>query len=156
MQLRQAVERDVSAIRLIHQTAIRTVCSKDYPAKVISAWLAGNRDERYLKGIRDTSFWMVQDSDPIGFGNISLISHKIEALFLMPDARGRGIAASLLRHLETIGFQAGLENILVDSSLTAQAFYVKHGYSLREGLGSIWLASGDELLGVPMFKRMRA
>jgi len=153
---RKAVAADVAHVRRIHQAAIREVCSRDYAAEVIAAWLAGNRDERYLRGIHAQSFWMVElEKVTIGFGGLDLERGKLESLFLDPQARGQGIAGDFLTHLEGIARDAGLRELRLDSSLTARAFYAKHGYRVCAGNGSIQLEAGVLLEGIPMAKALR-
>jgi GNAT superfamily N-acetyltransferase len=154
MRIRQAVESDVQDIRRIHQAAIRQVCSFDYPQNVISAWLLGNSDERYLQRIKDASFWVAEDQVTLGFGCVSTEQSKLESLFLAPEARGNGIAAALLRHLEQVAAGAGVDVLFLDSSLSAQTFYAKHGYEVCDGKASIKLASGVDLASIPMSKRV--
>jgi putative acetyltransferase len=154
MRIRRAVEGDVQDIRRIHQAAIRQVCSSDYPVTVISAWLAGNSDERYLQRIKDASFWVAEEHVSLGFGCVCIEQSKLEALFLAPEARGNGIAAALLQHLEQVAVGAGVDVLSLDSSLSAKAFYAKHGYRVCSGKASIQLASGIDLASVPMSKRV--
>jgi GNAT superfamily N-acetyltransferase len=154
MRIRQAVESDVQDIRRIHQAAIRQVCSSDYPENVISAWLLGNSDERYLRRIKDASFWVVEEQISLGFGCVCIEQSKLESLFLAPEARGKGIAAALLRHLEQVAVESGVDVLSLDSSLSAQTFYAKHGYKVCDGRASIQLASGVDLASIPMSKRV--
>ena len=154
MRIRQAVESDVQDIRRIHQAAISQVCSSDYSANAISAWLLGNSDERYLRRIKDASFWIVEEQVSLGFGCVCIEQSKLESLFLAPQARGNGIAAALLRHLEQVAVGAGVDVLSLDSSLSAKAFYAKHGYRVCDGKPSIRLASGVELASIPMSKRV--
>lgn len=157
LSFRKAVAENVADVRRIHQAAIREVCSQDYPAEVIAAWLTGNRDERYLRAIHAQSFWMVGlEKATIGFGGLDLERGKLESLFLDPQMRGRGIAGDFLAHLETVARDAGIRTLRLDSSLTAQAFYTRHGYRVCEGNGSILLEAGVLLKGIPMVKPLSA
>ena len=154
MRIRKAVESDIHDIRRIHQAAIRQVCSLDYPANVIAAWLSGNSDERYLQRINEASFWIVEERASLGFGCVCIEQSKLGALFLAPEARGKGIAAALLHHLEQVAVGAGIDVLCLDSSLSAKTFYAKHGYCVCEGKASIQLASGVDLASIPMSKRV--
>jgi putative acetyltransferase len=154
MEIRRAHEGDVGTVRRIHGDAIRDVCAKDYPADVIAAWLAGRSDERYLKQIRQDSFWLAIEQNCVAFGSVRIERARLESLFVDPPALRRGHAATLLSHLEGVALQAGIEVLQVDSSLTARDFYARHGYEVREGEASLILASGVKVVGVPMSKRL--
>lgn len=155
MKIRQAHERDVNAVRRIHRAAIREVCSADYPAEVIAAWLRGNRNGRYLRGIREHSFWIVEsDGETIAFGSVDVASRKLESLFLDPAVRGRGIAGRLIGHLEKAAFEAGVRVLAVDASLTARNFYTRHGYTESGRRLSLPLGAGLTLAGIVMSKRL--
>lgn len=157
MRIRRAVESDVTEIRRIHGAGISQVCSRDYPSEVIASWLAGRRDERYRTGIQELSFWILEDgAQIIGFGSANLVGGKVEALFLDPAFRGKGYAAILLAHLESTAIEAGAESLRLESSLSAKAFYEKHGYRVCAGDGSLRLASGVVVEGVPMLKSVQA
>lgn len=156
MEIRRAHEGDVGTVRRIHGDAIRDVCARDYPPDVIAAWLAGRRDDRYLRQIREDSFWVAIEQNCVAFGSVRIERAKLESLFVDPLALGRGHAARLLSHLESVALQAGIQVLHVDSSLTARNFYARHGYEVREGDASLVLASGVKVIGVPMSKRLRA
>jgi putative acetyltransferase len=156
MEIRRAHEGDVGTVRRIHGNAIRDVCAKDYPPDVIAAWLAGRSEERYLKQIREDSVWIAIEQTCVAFGSVRIHTAKLESLFVDPLALGQGHGAMLLSHLEGVALRAGVVVLNVDSSLTARNFYVRHGYTVREGDASLILASGVRVAGVPMSKRLRA
>lgn len=157
MKFRRAVAGDVASVRRIHRAAIREVCSSDYPLEVIEAWLAGNRDERYLKAIREQSFWIAEErGQPLGFGGVDMANSLLESLFLDPTARGRGLAGRLLGHLEQAALSAGVHTLRLKSSITARYFYAKHGYVTEDGDGCVRLESGALLTGILMAKTLQA
>ena len=156
MKFRRAVTSDVPVVRRIHRAAIREVCSSDYSIEVIDAWLASNRDERYLTAIREQSFWIAEDrGQPLGFGGVDIPNCLLESLFLDPAARGRGLAGRFLVHLEQVALAAGVRKLRLKSSITARGFYAKHGYRTEQGDGSIRLESGVILTGIPMVKTLQ-
>ena len=156
MEIRRAREGDIGAIRKIHGDGIRDVCAKDYPPEVIAAWLAGRSDDRYLRQIREDSFWVGIEKTCVAFGHVRIETARLESLFVDPPVLGQGHGAMLLSHLEGVALRAGVEVLSVDSSLTARDFYARYGYEVREGDGSLVLASGVKVFGVSMSKRLRA
>ena len=127
MEIRLAQDEDVGTIRRIHGDAIRDVCAKDYPPDVIAAWSAGRSDDRYLRQIREDSFWVGIEITCVAFGSVRTEAAKLVSLFVDPPALGQGHAARLLSHLEGVALRAGVEILNVDSSLTARGFYARHG-----------------------------
>ena len=153
INLRRAIASDVGIVKIIHQEAISEICSRDYAAEVIRAWLAGNDEARYLNAIRDQSFWIVEEAGgAIGFGGVRVPAACLESLFIRPAALGRGIGRQLLNHMEAVAMAAGVRRLHLKSSLTAQQFYGRNGFQVVSGDGSIRLASGVLLQGIPMAK----
>jgi GNAT superfamily N-acetyltransferase len=63
---------------------------------------------------------------PVGHGVA-----EIKRMYAMPDARGTGVAAALLRALEDSARERGRRRMVLETGLpqpAAIAFYTKHGY----------------------------
>lgn len=58
---------------------------------------------------------------------------KLHRLYLSPKVQGLGIAATLMKHLETVALENDLDWIwleAMDGKIQAKRFYQKHGYQL--------------------------
>src|SRR2546422_10818945 len=65
----------------------------------------------------------------IGFGGIDVsATEQLKWLYLLPQRQGAGIGSQLLRRLESIGWEAGLNSIRLHSAPGAVEFYRRHGY----------------------------
>jgi GNAT superfamily N-acetyltransferase len=156
MLIRRAIDTDAAAIRQIHRAAILEICSRDYPAETVAAWACGSSEARFVQRIAEQSFWVaIEQQQIVAFGSVHVQGAKLEALFLAPAAVGRGLAGQLLRHLENIAIDSGIATLHLDSSLSGLAFYRKHGYDVQPGDGSIKLASGMLVDGIPMLKSLK-
>lgn len=154
MLIRRAVDSDAAAARRLHRDSIRQLCAADYPADVIAAWADGSSESRFAQRIAEQSFWVATDAAQLlAFGSVDIGRNTLESLFVAPAARGKGLALQMLRHLERIAADAGIEVLRLDSSLTARAFYERHGYAaITGGVSRLRLSSGHEVVGVPMTK----
>ncbi len=66
----------------------------------------------------------------IGFGGIVLDAvEQLKWLYLLPQYQRAGWGSQILRRLEDIGWEAGLDSIRLHSVPEAVGFYRKHGYA---------------------------
>lgn len=62
--------------------------------------------------------------------------YKIEYLCVDSDIQSSGIGGKLLRHLEKIAMERGGEKICMDARVSAEPFYLRHGY---KAIGDVFL-----------------
>lgn len=63
---------------------------------------------------------------------------EVKSLFVLPEARGTGVASRLLNHIEQQARTQGLQIIKLetgDKLNAARQFYVRHGYSRCDAFG---------------------
>ncbi|MCM3902538.1 MAG: GNAT family N-acetyltransferase [Pyrinomonadaceae bacterium] len=74
----------------------------------------------------------------VGFGGIDVrAADQVKWLYLLPQHQGAGLGSELLRRLESIGWEAGLDSLRVHSAPGAVNFYRGHGYRLVETTGQM-------------------
>jgi GNAT superfamily N-acetyltransferase len=66
--------------------------------------------------------------DAVGFGQLDLPNGEIQAVYVSPDAQGRGVGGALLAHLEHLARREGAARITLKATLNAEAFYAAHGW----------------------------
>ncbi len=98
---------------------------------------AGKMEQDYLPA-SDNRVWVGLHGRVEGF--IALRGEKIEALFVDPAARGRGIGSSLLR--EAMDARESLRLFYYPANSSAGQFYRRHGF--KEGKTDV-----DPLTGEP-------
>lgn len=73
------------------------------------------------------------ESGIVGFGGIDVhAAEQVKWLYLLPQHQRAGLGSELLRRLEGIGWEAGLDSLRVHSAPGAVNFYRRHGYRLVE------------------------
>ena len=152
--IRRAAAADAPHIALVHAAAIREVCSEVYPLPQIESWASTKRPERYLEPIASSPFFVAElDSELVGFSHLDLEAAEVRAVFVRPDQLRRGIGARLLAAVEAAAREAGLERIVLRSSLNAVPFYEAHGFVAGD-VTSICLAPGLDLACRSMHKSL--
>lgn len=73
-----------------------------------------------------------QDTQPVGTARLIMKDRfvaKIGRVAVLPAARGRGVATSLMRMLEDYAHREGITRIEVDAQIAVQALYEKLDYT---------------------------
>lgn len=98
---------------------------------------------------------MAVDGDKVlGSAAIDLHSGRIDGIFVLPDFMDKGIGRQLLLYLEDIAIAAGLDQVVLDSTLNAAPFYRKCGYE-GNAVAVYTSPRGFTLDCVPMTKALR-
>lgn len=67
----------------------------------------------------------------IGFGGIDVLAaEQLKWLYLLQQHQGSGFGSRILRRLESIAWESGLDSVKVHSAPGAVDFYGRHGYSV--------------------------
>lgn len=81
------------------------------------------------------------DNAPVGAGGLRLIEKRtveVKRMYVVPDARGRGLARLLLLHLESLARGLGATRVLLETGTRqpeAMSLYETSGYRRIEGFG---------------------
>jgi putative acetyltransferase len=73
------------------------------------------------------------DGRIVGIGALVLAKSELCACYVAPQATRRGVGSALMHELERIGRDNGLANLEMDSSVTAEPFYLAHGTMCAAG-----------------------
>jgi len=111
--------------------SVRKVASRDYDPDQIMAWAPDVLDrDRWLarQGSRPT--WVATISGEIaGFSDLEPDGH-IDMMYVHADHQGRGVAKSLLLHIERVARVQGLGRLYTEASITARPFFERHGFGV--------------------------
>lgn len=153
--VRRATEDDGEAIGRVHRRSIREICGALYPPEIIEAWAAPRKAGRYAKAIRNKDFYVAEGAGAhvVGFGVLNRETREVEAVYVHPEVKRRGVGTKILRTLEAVARDAGLETLRLNASLNGVPFYERAGYAWR-GQGTHRLANGAEIACVLMDKRL--
>ena len=107
------------------------LCAGDYTPEQLAGWAKLPVDDRWLprKFAAGEVVLVAEDGNGtiVGFGERA--KDEIVACYVHPLHTRRGVGAMLLRRLEQSALDAGIEKLRLDSSVTAEGFYRRCGYT---------------------------
>jgi GNAT superfamily N-acetyltransferase len=133
-RIRKAVHSDASAACELVRCSIEELCVDDHQrdARTLSEWLKNKtlaNFEHWIKSDRHVALVAEVGSRLVGFGLLDLGGY-VALLYVAPEARFSGVSEALLRALEQEAVGAGIQELKLESSVTALRFYQSAGYSL--------------------------
>ena len=157
MLIRPAVDADRPAICRVQQAAARQLAARSYSSEQIEAWIGSVTPDRYADVLRTHAVVVAEDERGIviGFGQLDPARGEVDAVYVAPDAAGRGVGALLLLALEQVAHNCGIFDLHLIATQNAVRFYERAGYE-RECDTIFHAAGGIDLAVVSMAKRLRA
>jgi putative acetyltransferase len=139
----------------IHHDAVRGLAARDYPAAVIQAWappITDNVIERFLAN-RDGEVRVVAelDGELAGIGAIVVGRSELRACYVATNVARRGVGRAIVTEIERIGREHGLAHLDLESSVTAEPFYLAMGYAVVDR-GELMIGVGVRMAAVKMRK----
>ena len=122
-----ATEADADALSRVIVRALREVNARDYEPAIIDAVAANFSCEKVLEAIRSRPVFVAVIDDEIA-GTASLEGATVRSMFVRPDHERRGIGAALMGEIEALAVAHGIERLTLQSSITAEGFYRRHGF----------------------------
>jgi len=127
LTIRTASEADAAALSEIIRRALREVNARDYEPAIIEAIAANFSRDKLLEAIRSRPVFVAAlDGEIVGTG--SLEGTTVRSMFVRPDHERRGIGAALMRKIEALAIARRIERLVLQSSITAEGFYRRHGF----------------------------
>src|SRR5688572_26915991 len=139
----------------IHHRSVRGLAAAHYPPRVIEAWTGPLNEERFIAN-PDKEIRLIADLDgePVGYGALVLAPAELRACYVVPEAARSGVGTALVREIERIALQNGVERLDLLSSVNAEPFYTALGYASTEATNHV-LGSGQVMAAVKMSKTLR-
>jgi|SRR5215813_13008187 len=159
VRLELATADDAEAMLTVHRAAVRGTAAHFYDPQVIADWGSpgpANRErlaQRIVRGEEEAVVARDASGHVIGFGSIVPGAGELHGLYVAPEHGRSGIGAMILKELEARARRRGVDELSVDASVNAEAFYRRHGFEL-EGRGQHALPSGRSIDCVRMRKRL--
>ena len=129
MKIRAAKPEDAQAIHELHCRSLRELWPSHYSERQIEGWIAGRTPEGCLPGIsKGEMFVAVEASRVVGFGHA--VPGVIKAIYVAPEAVGRGVGAALLERAIDVASVDGEQVVRLQSTLNAEGFYRRFGFEV--------------------------
>ena len=153
--VRRARQDDCRSIMRTHTGAVRTIPAYHYTPEEIEAWAIPRKLESYQQAVDHKEFYVAAEGeDIVGFGVLDQNEGVVEAVYVSPEVKGKGLGLMLLRKLEARARELGLDMLRLNASLNAVGFYKRAGY-VAQAESKYRLASGVEIRCVPMAKELK-
>lgn len=139
----------------LHGRSVRGLAASHYPREVIDAWTIPPTDEN-VSGFLENPDGEIRliaelDGEPVGLGVIVIASSELRACYVVPEAARRGVGTALVREIERIAEEHGLERLELLASVNAEPFYGALGYESAERTEHV-LRTGQPMAAVKMGK----
>ena len=132
--IRRAQSKDAEGISRVVLSALRETNAKDYPEAVI-ARVGQSFSPIAISDLLKQRLVFVAINDGFIVGTASLDGRIVRTVFIEPQFQGRGIGRALMNQVERAAADKGVAVLQVPSSVTAEPFYVKLGFSpVRDSL----------------------
>ncbi|RNE93196.1 GNAT family N-acetyltransferase [Marichromatium sp. AB32] len=153
--IRQAAASDREDLARLHIASIQGLCAGHYEAEALRARTALLTPSVYDQALAEK---LVLVAEQPGHGAVGLAildpeAAEISALYVHPEAVGKGVGTALLEAMEQRAGAAGILTLTTRATLNARGFYAARGY-LDVGPGHHRLPGGVRLPCVAMTKTL--
>jgi putative acetyltransferase len=158
--IRRATDKDSEAITRIHYDAVHVTAAKDYDQPILDQWstvVTKERIENYRNrpdANKEITLVAEINGQIVGVGSFVPETKELNAVYVSPAIVRQGVGSALLKELEKTASPMGIEMLWLDSSLTAEKFYLAHGFIISSR-GEHVLKSGLKMACVQMQKRLQ-
>ncbi len=116
-------------VKLITQT-VHTVCTDDYTKEELDAWAPENFDiNKFRNNIYGCYNLVAFEKGKLAGFVSATVDGYINRLYTHKDYLRRGIASALYNKVEEWAKESGIRELVLDSSKTAEGFYLKMGFT---------------------------
>lgn len=128
MKIRNFKKEDAKEVCGVITRCDEEIASKDYPKKIIDWWVSKLTPELII-GKSENRYCPVAVFNGHIVGYASLEGNEIKKLHVNPDYHGKGIGRRLIQKIEDFSVKHNINNLIVESSIYAEKFYEKCGFS---------------------------
>jgi putative acetyltransferase len=131
IELRDFRAGDEPRLRVVFESAIHDVASRDYGQAEVDAWAPREFDPsqwaRRMQGI--APFVVERDGEVVAYADVQP-SGYIDHFFVAAAANGLGIGRRLMERIHDRARELGIVELTSEVSRTAQPFYVHFGFEI--------------------------
>ena len=125
--VRAATAADAPAVSRVILDALRQSNAKDYSPEVIARVEASFSPSALLKLFQQREVFVALQHERI-VGTASLDGRAVRTMFVAPEVQRRGVGRCLMEAVGDAARKAGIEVLVVPSSVTAERFYADLGF----------------------------
>ncbi len=131
IRIREYRPDDVTALIDLFRGAIRTTALRDYSASQVLAWAPDEIDpEVFARRRASKQTWVAEINGQIaGFVDLESDGH-IDMLYVHAEHQRKGIARTLLDHIEKAANHSGLDRLYTEASITARPSFERGGFQV--------------------------
>jgi len=130
MEIRRATALDIDEIAKLYRDTILKINAKDYTPEQINVWAATYSNQAgWARRMEEQHFYVAVSENKIaGFASIDNAGY-FDLLYVHKDCQKQGIATNLCVEIEKAAKEIGVNEITVQSSITAKTFFEKLGFT---------------------------
>ena len=126
IKIREMLEAEARAFLEVHRAAVHRIAVEDYPAEIIEDWappITGESVESFLSNPDgEIRLVAIVDGQIVGIGALVLANCELRACYVVPEAVRRGVGSAIVREIERIARDNGLDYLQLDSSVRLNPF----------------------------------
>ena len=131
IEIREFRDQDALEVSNLIRKTLSEENSKYYPNSVITFMVNEYTPKFLVKLSKVREFFVAIEKSNI-IGTVSLFQDYIGTVFINPDYHGKGIGTKLMAKIENLAKERKIEELRLNSSINAVAFYEKLGYKKGE------------------------
>lgn len=156
--IRPYTPEDVEIFAMIRQNAILHLAKDHYADELVKEW-AGEIDEKTFSKIQKSALEEIRiiaayEGYPAGLGCVIPEKEELRACYVSSYYARKGVGSAIVLALEGIAAKHNVNELHLESSLNARAFYEKNGYRVTEEIEHI-LDSGHSMKAYSMTKKIQ-
>lgn len=153
IQFARIAESDGPAFYELRRSAIRAACVGHYTSAQIDAWTNPLTDTGLQTPLPEHFYFAKIDGEIVGCCSLDVVTGRIDGMAVSPSHFRRGIGQAMMRHLERIARDFGVQLLTLDASLNSVDFYRSQGFQ-GAVVASYQSPRGIALECVPMSKSL--
>lgn len=126
-RIRAAHADDAVAVSKVILAALRETNAKDYTEEIIRRVESSFGPDEVQELIKKRKVFVALAGARV-VGTASLDGKVVRTVFVAPDTQRQGVGNLLMAEVERTAREAGVETLVVPSSVTAELFYTKLGF----------------------------
>lgn len=134
MIIRRFKRDDGEILLKVFISSVRNVASLNYTPQQIAAWLPNDDEsvQRWLSNINHLCPFVAEvNCKIVGYADLQR-SGLIDHFYVSAEYTGQGVGTCLMKHIESEARREGLSELTSFVSLTAESFFLHHGFSVVE------------------------